>query len=268
MSEFIKAVTAANFEQEVIQKSKTTPVLIDFWADWCAPCKQLMPLLHQITESLNGALHLATVNTDAEQELSMNYGIRSLPTVLLMKNGEIVEQFMGVQPESEIRKLLKPHLTAATEKPQNSGAMQKALELINNNQALDAIPYLQQEESLDGKLLLIKVYLQEGEIEKAKETFESLTNEQQQDSQLLTIKTSLNLIELAQESENPLLKSAINHTLSVDAVEGIEQLLELLSLSKADEKKPIQASLIMSFNFIEDAKLVSQLRRKMAALIF
>lgn len=169
MPDFIKAVNAAEFEQEVLVKSQSVPVLIDFWADWCAPCKQLMPLLHQIVESLNGAVHLATIDTDAEQELAMNYGIRSLPTVLLMKNGEIVEQFMGVQPEPEIRKLLEPHLSIDESNTENlatsaSEDMQKAMELINQGQVMEAIPYLQSDSSFDGKLLLIKIYLQEGEV--------------------------------------------------------------------------------------------------------
>ncbi len=269
MSKFIKAVTSADFEQEVVEKSKNTPVLIDFWAEWCAPCKQLMPLLHQIVDSLNGAIHLATIDTDAEQELSTNFGIRSLPTVLLMKNGEIVEQFMGVQPEAEIRKLLEPHLTPVVEKkPTSSDAMQKAQELINNNQVLDAIPYLEQESSLHGKLLLIKIYLQEGETDKAIESFAKLDKEQQEDKEAQTIKVILDLIQHGKQSSDTKLQQAIEQTVSTNPQQGIEQLLELLAQAKGDDKVDIKKSLIIAFNLIDDAKLVSQLRRKMAALIF
>ncbi len=269
MSEYIKAVTSSDFETEVIEKSKTVPVLIDFWADWCAPCKQLMPLLHQIVDSLKGSVHLATVDTDAEQELSMNFGIRSLPTVLLMKNGEIIEQFMGVQPESEIRKLLEPHVTPVSEPAEEiSNSMQKALDLINNNQVLDAIPYLEQESSLHGKLLLIKIYLQEGEVEKALESFAKLTDDEQENDEAKTIKTILDLVEQGQKSQNKALQQAIDQTISVNPEHGIHLLLQLLAEAKDTEQNEVKQSLISAFNLIEDARLVSQLRRKMAALIF
>jgi putative thioredoxin len=269
MSEYIKAVTSSDFEKEVVEKSNTTPVLIDFWAQWCAPCKQLMPLLHQIVDSLNGALHLATVDTDAEQELSSSFGVRSLPTVLLMKNGEIVEQFMGVQPESEIRKLLEPHLTQTPTKSKNtSDAMQKAMDLINNGQVLQAIPYLEQEGSLHGKLLLIKIYLQEGEVGQAITSFAKLSNDEQENDEAKTIKTILDLIQLGQKSQNTALQQIIDEIVSVNPEQGINQLLQLLSEAQADEKNEIKQSLICAFNLIDDAKLVSQLRRKMAALIF
>ena len=267
MSEYIKAVTSADFEKEVVEKSKTVPVLIDFWADWCAPCKQLMPLLHQIVASLDGAVHLATVDTDAEQELSMNFGIRSLPTVLLMKNGEIVEQFMGVQPESEIRKLLEPHLAAAPEqKEETSDAMQKAMEYINQGEVLQAIPYLEQDSSLHGKLLLVKIYLQEGEVDQAQASFDKLDSTQKENDEAQTIKTILDLIQQGQKTTNTELQHIIEYTVTNNPEEGIEQMLALLS--KTDDKEPVKQSLICAFKLVDDAKLVSQLRRKMAALIF
>ena len=273
MSEYVNAVTAGDFEQEVIEKSKMAPVLIDFWADWCAPCKQLMPLLHQIVESLNGAVHLATIDTDAEQELAMNYGIRSLPTVLLMKNGEIVEQFMGVQPESEIRKLLEPHLTLDEPNAEEvatsaSEDMQKAMELINQGQILEAIPYLQSDSSFDGKLLLIKIYLQEGEVDKAIESFANLDAEEQEKPQAKSIKITLDLIQLANKQDDELLHSAIQTTVSISPQQGIEQLLGLLATRQGQQREIIKQSLISAFGLIEDVKLVSQLRRKMASLIF
>ncbi|HAB65012.1 MAG TPA: co-chaperone YbbN, partial [Pseudomonas sp.] len=90
---YIFDVTSANFEQLVLENSFHKPVLVDFWAEWCAPCKVLMPLLAKITESYGGALHLAKVNCDIEQELVMRFGIRSLPTVVLFKDGQPVDGF-------------------------------------------------------------------------------------------------------------------------------------------------------------------------------
>lgn len=101
---------AAQFDQLVVESSFNQPVLVDFWAEWCAPCKALMPLLAQITESYQGELLLAKVNCDIEQDIVARFGIRSLPTVVLFKDGQPVDGFAGAKPESEIRAMLQPHV--------------------------------------------------------------------------------------------------------------------------------------------------------------
>jgi len=107
---FIFDVTSANFEQLVLENSFHKPVLVDFWAEWCAPCKALMPLLAKITEEYQGELLLAKVNCDIEQEVVARFGVRSLPTVVLFKDGQPVDGFAGAQPESAIRAMLEPHV--------------------------------------------------------------------------------------------------------------------------------------------------------------
>nr|MBF0681242.1 thioredoxin [Pseudomonas sp.] len=121
---FIFDVTGANFEQLVLENSFHKPVLVDFWAEWCAPCKALMPLLAKITEEYQGELLLAKVNCDIEQEVVARFGVRSLPTVVLFKDGQPVDGFAGAQPESAIRALLSPHvqLPAAPEADQLEAA--------------------------------------------------------------------------------------------------------------------------------------------------
>ena len=109
-SPYIFDASIANFDQVVIENSFHKPVLVDFWADWCAPCKALMPLLAQITESYQGELLLAKVNCDVEQDIVMRFGIRSLPTVVLFKDGQPVDGFAGAQPESAVRQMLEQHV--------------------------------------------------------------------------------------------------------------------------------------------------------------
>lgn len=107
---YIFDATDASFEQLVIENSFHKPVLVDFWAEWCAPCKALMPVLAKIAEDYQGELLLAKVNCDIEQGVVMRLGIRSLPTVVLFKDGQPVDGFAGAQPESAIRAMLEPHV--------------------------------------------------------------------------------------------------------------------------------------------------------------
>ena len=109
-------VTQDTFDSAVLERSREIPVLVDFWAAWCGPCQMLMPRLAQLADTYAGQFFLAKVNTDEEQALANRYGIRSLPTVKLFKNGEVVDEFMGVQPDSAIRALLDRHIPRPSDK--------------------------------------------------------------------------------------------------------------------------------------------------------
>ena len=105
-------VTTDQFELKVLQQSRQVPVLVDFWAAWCGPCRTLKPMLEQLADSYSGAFLLAKVNTEEEQELAARFGIRSLPTVKLFKDGAAIDEFMGALPEDAVRELLDRHLQA------------------------------------------------------------------------------------------------------------------------------------------------------------
>lgn len=112
-SPFVVTVTTENFESVVIDGSFDRPVLVDFWADWCAPCKGLMPILAKLANEYGGQFILAKINTEEEQALAAHFGIRSLPTVQLFKSGQPVDQFMGALPEAQVREFLDRHLPRA-----------------------------------------------------------------------------------------------------------------------------------------------------------
>lgn len=114
-SPFIVTLTAANFESVVIDGSFDRPVLVDFWADWCAPCRILMPILAKLAEEYRGRFLLAKLNTEEERAIAAQFGIRSLPTVQLFKDGGPVDQFMGALPESQVREFIDRHLPRASD---------------------------------------------------------------------------------------------------------------------------------------------------------
>ena len=106
-------VTIANFDDEVIAASMQTPVLVDFWAPWCGPCKVIGPLLEKLEKDYAGRFKLVKIDSDQEQELSQAFGIRSIPTCVLMKDGKPLDGFMGALPEGQIKAFLDKHVPAA-----------------------------------------------------------------------------------------------------------------------------------------------------------
>jgi putative thioredoxin len=108
-------VTLENFETEVIAASMAQPVLVDFWAPWCGPCKVIGPLLEKLETSYAGRFKLVKIDSDQEQQLAAAFGIKSIPTVILLMNGQPVDGFMGALPEGKIREFLDKHVPPAGE---------------------------------------------------------------------------------------------------------------------------------------------------------
>jgi thioredoxin 1 len=100
--------TDTNFDQEVLKSD--IPVLVDFWAPWCGPCRMVSPLVDELAEELTGKLKVVKVNTDENQEIAIKYGIRSIPTLGIFKGGEIVDGVIGAIPKQAIKEKVLPHL--------------------------------------------------------------------------------------------------------------------------------------------------------------
>jgi thioredoxin 1 len=101
-------VTDANFQKEVLESP--TPVLIDFWAEWCGPCKMIAPVVEQLATDFQGKLKVGKVDVDSNQQTSMQYGIRSIPTLLFFKNGRVVDQIVGTVPKQALAEKVSKHL--------------------------------------------------------------------------------------------------------------------------------------------------------------
>ena len=101
-------VTDANFDVEVLKAS--TPVLVDFWAPWCGPCRAVAPAVDAIAQEFSGKVKVVKLNTDEEQEVTIKYGVGSIPTLMVFKNGEMVERIMGNRPRAELAALVSRHV--------------------------------------------------------------------------------------------------------------------------------------------------------------
>ena len=123
-----------NAQQYLIEESFNRPVVVDFWADWCAPCKQLMPLLEKLADEYAGAFLLAKINADEQQGISQQLGVRSLPTVMVFKDGQPVDGFAGAQPEKAVRELLQKHLPSPWD-----DKIAEAKELLDQGNTADAV---------------------------------------------------------------------------------------------------------------------------------
>lgn len=137
-----------NAQQYLIDESFKRPVVVDFWADWCAPCKQLMPLLEKLADEYAGAFLLAKINADEQQGISQQLGVRSLPTVMVFKDGQPVDGFAGAQPETAVRELLQKHLPSPWD-----AKIAEATELLDQGNTADAIGLLRVAWEESNKLL-------------------------------------------------------------------------------------------------------------------
>ena len=167
-SKFVVDLTQDQFESEVVEGSRATPVLVDFWAPWCGPCRSLSPVLEKLADEYAGAFLLAKINTDESPDLARAFQIRSIPQVILFQEGKAVDQFAGAIPEAEIRQFLKPYCPTEVDKlfadaqgKLESGQKQEARNLLQ--QVVDREP-----QHWAARLALAKLLIGEKQLEQAR----------------------------------------------------------------------------------------------------
>lgn len=173
-SPFIVDVTQATFASAVIERSKSVPVMVDFWAAWCGPCQSLMPILAKLAQEYGGKFILAKVDTDHEQRLAGQYGIRGLPTVKIFKDGAVVHEFSGVQPEKTIRAAIDKLLPRPTDHEADV-----ALEEYRAGQVDAALARLRHALETDAgntrlRLTLARILLEQGQLDAAETALKAL----------------------------------------------------------------------------------------------
>jgi len=271
------------FEAEVLQKSLQTPVLVDFWAPWCGPCKTLGPVLEKLAGEYNGSFLLAKVDVDKEQEIGAAFQIRSVPTVFLVKGGQIVDGFPGAVPETQIREFLKQHgiepAAAANDEPEAPPALDPHAAVLELRKAIEAEPE-KSELKLDLALALLKTGVT-GEVEPL---LQALPASLATDERALRAHARLGFLALAKDAPPAeVLETALaanpddlraRHLLGalqlVSAKEelALAQFLEMLRRDRTYAEGLPRKLLVDAFLVVEDAALVGQYRRKMASLLF
>jgi len=277
--------TAENFEADVLKASLQTPVLVDFWATWCGPCKQLGPILEKLAAEYNGAFRLAKVDVDKEQQLGAAFQIRSIPTVMLVKDGQLVDGFPGALPEGQLREFLKHHgiepAEAPVETPEETvteAPLDPHAEVLRLRKAVEAAP------DQDGlKLDLALALLATGHAHEAEQLLDALPANLATDDRAVKARARLGFAALLQDAPPPqVLEAAIaanpddlraRHLLGVQQIvsgqaeAGLEQFLEMLRRNRGFDDGLPKRSLIDAFRILEDEDLVGRYRRRMASVL-
>ncbi len=283
-SPYIHNVGMQNFQQLVLEKSINKPVLVDFWADWCQPCQTIMPMLAKLAEEYDGKFELAKVNADQEQELAAHFGIKSLPTMKLFFQGQLVDERMGAVPESEIRAMLDKHIVSESDKfmqaammAYQQGQTEQALEMLNH--ALSNDP-----DNAQLKVTIAQIVNAQGDTESALALLDSLDEEGAKLEAAIKLRAEINLAaqladlppltEIEQRLEaNPqdleaLMQKSRHLTAQGDYDSAMECLLAIMRIDREFEEDAGRKGLLELFDMLGgEHPSVQKYRRKLFTLL-
>jgi len=285
-NEPIVEATADNFDAVVIDASRRAPVLVDFWADWCQPCRMLGPVLETLAVAYQGKLTIAKVDTEAEQELALRFGVRSLPTVKLFFDGTVVDEFTGVKPEGAIRGFLDRHVPR-----ESDGARGKAASLRADGEWQQAISVLEDAAAADPenpriKPDLLRSLIDAEQYERASVVLDSVPINLRLEKPYVDFQVKLragqrasgSVREDAQGLEEAIandpanlekrLTLAAKLTLGGEPRAALEQYLEIMRRDRKFQDDAGRKGLVEMFQLLGDTDpLVAEFRRRMAALL-
>lgn len=275
-------VTADTFERDVVERSRHTPVLLDFWATWCGPCKSLGPILEKLAEDYRGGFVLAKVDVDREQALAGHFQIRSVPTVMLVQDGQVTGGFPGALPEGQIRQFLSQHGV----EPGDEAAAGPAQAVEDPGAAVARLraTVADEPDKAEHKLELALALMETGELDEAGELLDALPTELTLEPRAaracarVRVTRALADAPSATDLEDRVARDPDDHAArhllglrlvdSGDAEAGLEQLLELLRRDRGYRDGLPRQALLDAFNVIEDDALVRSARRRMNSLLF
>ncbi|HLY44687.1 MAG TPA: thioredoxin [Stellaceae bacterium] len=287
----IKDVSTADFMAEVVDASFDQPVIVDFWAPWCGPCKQLGPILEKVVRAANGAVRMVKLNIDDNPEIAQQMRIQSIPAVYAFKDGRPVDGFVGAQPESQVKQFVQRLGGAAAGPSPVEQAMQMAKEAAqagdhNTAGALYAQVLQREPESAEALAGLARAMIGRGELEQAREVLGQATAEVARHAEIAAAHSALELAEQGQKAmgsagklQARLAQNADDHEARLElatALFGAGQreaaIDELLTLFKRDRNWDDQAARRQLVKFFEvmgpTDPLTLSARRRLSSLMF
>ncbi len=282
-SPYIFEIDENNYEQVVLQGSHQVPVLVDFWASWCQPCKMLMPLLAKLVDEYQGRFILAKINTEEQQAIAAQFGIRSIPTVKLFRDGQPVDEFAGALPESEVRAFLDRHLPRASD-----GSVVQAEERLQAGDPEGALGLLSQarvEDPHNPRLLtaIAQIQATEGDFEAADQTLSELPADEQDKPEVRQLRAQLFFGQIATSADTPeatarrvseapddtelRYRLAAQQVMADDTENAVENLLLIVQKDRKFGDDAGRIALLKLFDMLGDDPAINRYRARMFNLL-
>lgn len=284
MSAHAVDVTSETFEREVIEASKSTPVVVDFWAPWCGPCRVLKPILEKVASEYGGKFKLAKVNSDENQEIATEYGIRSIPDVMAFKDGKPVSHFLGAVPESQVRAFIDELIPTPSEIERA-----RAAELRAAGDLAGAVEALRKAIDLDpandpARLDLAELLIELKRVHEAEAVLAAVQPNIDLDERLATLRAALAFARVAGSATEAELKAKLAKNLADNETrftlsglyagskryqEALDELLEIVRRDRNWKDGEARKQILAIFKLAESQpELVSEYRRKLASTLY
>ncbi|MBS0235091.1 MAG: thioredoxin [Proteobacteria bacterium] len=288
-ADIVKDATTATFKADVIDASKSVPVVVDFWAAWCGPCKQLTPVIEKVVRSYRGNVRLVKVNVDENQAISAQLRIQSLPTVYAFRDGQPIDGFVGVQPESAIKAFID-RLVASDAEVGFSEVLKTGEELLEQDDlqgAAEVFASVLQEDRTNAEALagLATCYMKSGDVARAKQTLALVPPDRRELPVVKSIEAAILLAEKGADSgeiaelkrrvaENPRdFQACLDLSVALgaqgDRQDALELLLDLVRMDRKWNDEAARKQLLQFFDaWGPKEPLVAEGRRKLSSILF